>query len=242
MNKNLRTVALCLLGAAVVCGALAQFLPWKSLSFSAGGFSASANENLWTVDASFSGTGSSSEGSHSASYWDSQANDSNGIWLVRSGEIMFTLGLVGAIVGGIFLLTGKRAAGGITNLVGGGLGVLAAILLLVGMDQVINSGSNGGPSLNTTFGAFLGIGMGLLAVTAGILCMIPAASRAGPGGAPAYGAPMASGYGAPAYGSAPMAAPAPGGAMRRLKCPKCANIISVGTGMKPVCNKCGYGA
>jgi len=241
MNKTLRTVALCLLGAAVICGALAQFLPWKTFSFSGFGFSASAHENLWNSDGSFSGGPSGSGGSQSRSYWDSQANDQNGIWLVRIGEILFSLGLVGAIIGGIVLLTGKRAVGGIASVVGGGTGLLAAILLLVGMDQITSSGSSGGPSLDMGFGSFLGIGTALFALAAGIICLLPAAARETSGmpmGAYATtSAPMPA-MGAPAT-AASSGAPA---GIRRLKCPRCATVISVSPGSKPACTGCGFGA
>jgi len=108
---------------------------------------------------------------------------------------------------------------------------IAVIVLAIGINNVLQT-------FPTYIGFWLGLGMVILAFIGPILMK---QARAQPAmGIAMPGVPMMRATSTPAGAAKPMTA-GPAGS-RRLKCPKCANLVVVGPGQRPACSKCGFKA
>lgn len=132
--------------ASVVLGALgvtllfvAQFVPYASYEdsspggtfggFTVPGFRFEISATPWSAKSSAGGE------SESHSWYDSQADDTDGVGLIRAGAPILAAGLaLGAV--GVLLVGLLRGAGGpLLTLVGAVLAATATVLLSIGMDQ-----------------------------------------------------------------------------------------------------------
>ncbi len=179
--------AISLLGAALLLGLLVQLLPWKSASFSGGGFgSASIHETLWGTDVSGGGQ------SQSKGWYASSFDSSDGILMVRIVAPLVLASVLGLAAGGALMLLRRVRLGSILAGAFGLALLVCTILFNIGLDQVNNTGGSGGSGLDTGAGtqmAYLAVALALGGAVFGFLASQgPAAT---PSGSAAPSAPAA---------------------------------------------------
>ncbi len=183
----------------------------------------------------------------------SQSNSESNTTLAKIGGPVVALGLLGSFTSLVMALTNRRKLGGIFGVTGAAILAIGAVVFWIGLNNLTgelsdfesdcagirSAGGTCGHSSSLGIALYLGFVAAAAGLAGGLLLLLakPAGVAAGttrapyPASARAYGTPAAATGGAVA---APLA-------VRRLKCPKCATIITIAAGTRPTCTACGYG-
>jgi hypothetical protein len=223
-----RTVAIVLLALAIPALLLTQMMPFKAATLYGAGYGMSPWSRGGTGDFRF--------------YWEGCGTDAGcdptAASMVGASGVLLALATVVACFAVAQVGRGKAARA--LAITAASLTLVALVLLFAFVDQV-KSG------LGLSYGAWAGL-LGLaLAVAACVVVPPPAPLPPLP---PAVEPPSPF-FARPAPAAAPAAvartAPAPARAAtapppgtRFLKCPRCATVIAVPPGTKPVCGNCGF--
>lgn len=227
MASALQTTSFALLATGLVLGGVSMLVDWGSYDLEI----FELKVDLW----GFKIFG------ESLGWFDSECEDCG---KMKAASILISTGggllLVGVILGAIGFTNRSL------NMPAAAIGLAAALTIAVGTGIFVSElygdfeGEEMGDYLTWGPGLYLSWATVLLALVGGVMMLMAslrpqAAHPAAPN--QAMTRPMPGG--APAAQAAAPPTPPPGG--RRLKCPKCANLVVVGPGQKPSCTSCGFG-
>lgn len=162
--SNLKLAAALTAAVGALCLVMVQFLPWASVSGSALGATFEQTSYTWKTDAegSFGGFGS---GSESHGWYDSEADDADGIGQIRTAIPFLLAGLVVTAIGAV-LGFGRTGPGGVVMLVGGLVSLAGLVLFAMGTDTLYDGDQDWGASY------YLAIAGTALAILGGVLALM----------------------------------------------------------------------
>jgi hypothetical protein len=145
--NSLRNVSAVFASVAVVALVLVQFIPWGGFETQGGsmfGFSfpgAEADANMWSMKVSSGGN------SDSTSWYDSDADDTDGIGQIRAGIPILLVGLVLALAGALATFGTRGGLGPILTMSASIVLAIGIILFAVGLQKAFDGSSfSWGPS------------------------------------------------------------------------------------------------
>ena len=136
MTNAARNTSIALAAVGAVLLVVLQFVPWAT--FEQSGFGGSFTAEMRTWERSFHGSGFGFSGSDSTGWYDGDADDDEGVGLIRAAIPLLLAGLAAGVLGLLLTATSRGAVGGILTLVAALAAATGTVLFIVGIDRNFN--------------------------------------------------------------------------------------------------------